>query len=808
MNNNTSCKRVMPFRILVGMMTGVFGLVATTSLFAQGSTGEPDVLEEVIVTAQKREQDLQSLGLTVTALDAAAINRAGITDISRIELVTPGVTYAFIGHDAKINMRGANSDNTFEDHASIAGAFIDGVYQPRAAQQRLGYFDVQRIEILKGPQGTLYGRNTFAGAINIYTNSPSLEEVDLGLDITAARFNRVRTEAYVNVPLSKSFAFRIAGLSETSDGWVKNVGTGKNLGVDDQQSFRLSALWEPNEDISVVARITSLNEGGTSIGFWGAEPICVPTNDSGLSDARGTSQYCGAGEGGMGVDPRATEPWVVNFAGRSDRDISSDSFTLQVDWELDAFALRSITSFTKFESAYASPAGASPHIGMAFSNWDENLDSFTQELVLTSTSDSNLHWTVGAYYSQDELFDGFSWLRVASFDGYTATGTDALGGVHIRRHPTAFIDPFGGGRFSDFNAFQLIDTDTTGLFAQLEWSFNDRFKIIGGARYNEEKKDISVVSGTSGLTAADTPFSFREDGGLGRPIDGFTFPPPTPMGQHNFDKVTWRAGFEYGVADNQFFYVNSSTGFLSGGLSNDGSSFDQQNSEAFELGYKSRWLDDRLQVNVAIYQADYEDLTTQKLIDLDGDGELDQTVSVNSGDMTAEGAEVEVTWIPADAWTIGAHVSIMNNEFGEFGVVNPFQLLDGIPAADVNNGFIDLSGETPPWSPEVTFGASVSYDFDLGSKGQLTPYLQFYYSDGYGTDDVPIYSTQFQDSYSKTDFRLMWSSGEGHWGVTAFIENIEDEAVLARTQTGGPTGGINSSYIYPQNYGMKFSYRY
>lgn len=785
-----------------------FGLVSSPSLLAQEESGETGVLPEIIVTAQKREQDIQSLSISVTALDEEALSRAGITDISRIELVAPGVTYAFIGHDAKINIRGANSDNTFEDHASIAGAFIDGVYQPRAAQQRLGYFDVQRIEVLKGPQGTLYGRNTFAGAINIYTNAPDLDGVDIGLDVTAARFGKVRTEAYANAPLSENFALRVAGVTETSDGWVKNVGQGENLGVDNQRNFRISALWQPNDDVTVHARYTDLHEGGTSIGFWGAESICVPTNDSGLSDVRGTSLYCGGGEGDLDVDPRAAQPWEVNFAGDSDKNISSENFTIQVDWIMDSVALRSITSSTEFESAYTSTAGASSHIGMAYSNWDENLDSFTQELVLMSTSDSDLQWTVGAYYSEDELIDGFSWLRTASYDGYTQTGTDSLGGTHIRRHATQFVDPFGGDRFSDFNAFQLIDTTTTGLFAQAEWSFGERFKLIGGIRQNDEDKDIAVVSGTSGLTAADAPFGWREDGGLGRPIDGFTYPQETPVAKKSFDKTTWRAGFEWGVGDDSMFYANASTGFLSGGLSNDGSAFDQQNSEAIELGYKSRWLNDRLQVNVAVYQNDYMDLTTQKLIDLDGDGELDQTISINSGDMTTDGLEIDVTWIPADAWTLGVQASFMSNEYGEFAVNNPFQLFDGVPAADVDGGGIDLRGETPPWSPEVAIGLSAAYDFDLGNKGRLTPYLQYYYSDDYGTDDVPIYSTQFQDSYSKTDFRLMWSSVDGHWGVQAFIENLEDEAVLARTQTGGPTGGINSSYIYPKNYGVKFSYRY
>lgn len=771
-------------------------------------------LEEIVVTAEKRAQNLQDVSASVTALDETAIINAGILDISRLEYVTPGVTYGHIGTDSKIAIRGANSNNTYRDNSSIAGAFIDGVYQTRAAQQRLGYFDVERMEILKGPQGTLYGRNTFAGAVNMYTNRPSTEAVDVGVDVTASSFNKRRTEAFVNAPISDTLALRLAGVTASSDGHIKNIGMGGNMGALDKEGARLSAYWAPSDDVEVIARYTTLKDGGTSEGVWAAEGLCVPVNSSGVTDMMGTEIDCtNPKEGSLGIDSAFDRPFVVNYAWDSFRDVTSDNMTVDVTWSGESVAVRSITSYTDFESAYTK-GSMNGRLG-AQGYFDELTESYTQEIQIMSTDNETLEWTLGAYYSDDSIVVGSGDFDTLSYDDHSIKGTDDAGNEITTYHPTALTDPFGGGDFDDGAKYQHIDTITEGLFGQVEWSVMDNVRLIGGIRNNKETKRSEVHKGNSVFDNTDAPFGY---GLVGRPLDVYVFPAePDCQTKVTYDKVTWRAGVEWDIDEDKMFYGNSSNGFLSGGLNSNCTDFDQQDSEAIEIGFKTRWADNKVQINGALYRNEYTNLTAQELIFVPGEGTASgswSTITLNGGDISVNGAEIELIWLASEALTITANASVMDAEFGKFGVKNPFQLYDGVKAketvdADGNplKGFVRLDGTTPGWSPDTTMGMTVAYDHDMGSSGVLTTYLQFYYSDSYNTDDVSLYSTQVQDSYTKTDLRLTWTSADEHFSVSGFVENIEDEVVLSRTNTGSDDL-VQGSYAFPRNVGVKLSYRY
>ena len=771
-------------------------------------------LEEIIVTAQKREQNLQDVGISVTALDQSAIENAGILDISRLEFVTPGVTYGHIGTDSKIAIRGANSNNTYRDNSSVAGAFIDGVYQTRAAQQRLGYFDVERMEILKGPQGTLYGRNTFAGAVNMYTKRPSTEALDIGVDVTVSSFGKKRSEMFVNAPISDTLALRLAGVTASSDGHIKNIGMGKDMGAIDQQGARLSAYWSPSDDVEVIARYTTLSDGGTSEGVFAAEGLCVPVNSSGVTDMLGAEIDCtNPKEGSLGIDAAFDRPFVVNYAWDSFRDVSSDNMTVDVTWDRGSVAIRSITSFTDFESAYTK--GSMNGRPGAQGYFDELTESFTQEIQLTSTNNETLEWTLGGYYSDDAIVVGTGDFDTFTYADHTIIGFDDAGNEIKTYHPTELIDVYGGGDFDDESKYQHIDTITEGLFGQASWSVKDDVRLIAGIRSNKETKRSEIHKGNSLFDKADVPYGY---GLVGRPLDVFVYPAEADCTTKvTYDKTTWRAGVEWDIDDDKMFYGNSSNGFLSGGLNSNCSDFDQQDSEAIEIGFKTRWADNKVQLNGAIYRNDYTNLTAQELIFVPGEQGASgswSTITLNGGDITVTGAEVELIWIASDALTITANASVMDAEFGKFGVKNPFQLYDGVKAKSTVdedglnlNGFVALDGTTPGWSPDTTIGLTASYDHDMGSNGMLTTYLQFYYSDSYNTDDVSLYSTQVQESYTKTDLRLTWTSADEHFSVSGFVENIEDEVVLSRTNTGSDDL-VQGSYAFPRNVGVKLSYRY
>jgi iron complex outermembrane receptor protein len=726
-------------------------------------------LEEVIVTAQKREQNLQDVGISVTALDQRQMDRAGITDISRLDLVTPGMSYGFIGADSKVAMRGANSNNTFGDNSSIAGFFLDGVYRPRASQQSQAYFDVARIEVLKGPQGTLYGRNTFAGAINLYTNRPDVEALSGGIKGTVERFGKYTTNGFINVPVAENAAVRVAFNTKDSDGYIDNKGSGDDLGQDEARNFRISGLWQ-TDTLEAVLLYSDVSQKGIADGIFSAEGICQPLNENGITDAYGKFESCANPYPENSGDSKFDKPWEANMDVDAKRNNEEQNVTLDLKAEFsDTLSSHYITSWTDFDSRFNWDGDLSNQSGFEF-YWDESVTSYTQELQVLYEANA-FKATVGGYYSVDDIDFGFSQYRV---------------------------DPFS---FSDFADFQEITTTTTGLFFQGEYALTDTLRVTGGIRYSREDKETDSFSASSTDANGDPLPGVTPTGLDGRPIDLYRYTLiPENSANQEFDDTTYRGGLDWDMTDEILLYASYSTGFLSGGVNADGSAFEQQESEAYEIGMKSRFFDNTLQANVAIYYNEYTKLTTQELVDL-GNGVF-QTKTLNGGSVDTTGLEADVTWIPTEQWIITAGLSLMDNEYQTFGAANPFEQARG-----VDEVFLSLDGETPPWSPNVTLSLSIGYDFDLGDMGRLTPFLQTFYSDDYNTDDVVTYAQQEQDSFTKTDFRVIWTSISEQIEVEAFIENIEDEDVLARTNVGG-FDLVQSSFMYPQNYGMKFSYNF
>ncbi|MEO1425828.1 MAG: Plug domain-containing protein [Pseudomonadota bacterium] len=199
------------------------GVGASALCLAYGAAATAQI-DTIVVTAEKKEENVQDVGLSVQAFDEDGLAAGGITDVSRLELLVSGVNFAFVGNDAKFNVRGANSTNTFADNASIVGTYVDGVYKLRASQQSQRFFDVSRLEFLKGPQGTLYGRNTFAGALNIFNNTVDLEDYASGFNASYERFNTARFDAYANLPITDTLGIRVAASSTTPMGILKTSG--------------------------------------------------------------------------------------------------------------------------------------------------------------------------------------------------------------------------------------------------------------------------------------------------------------------------------------------------------------------------------------------------------------------------------------------------------------------------------------------------------------------------------------------------------------------------------------------------------
>ncbi len=785
-------------------------------------------IEEIVVTAEKREESLQDVSISVTALSEELLELGGITDVSRLELLVPGMNYAFAGNDAKFNVRGANSTNTFGDNSSIVGAFVDGVYKVRASQQTRAFFDIDRVEFLRGPQGTLYGRNTFAGALNVYTKTPDLDGFSGEVSVSAQRFDRLRTEGHLNAPLSENFGLRLAAFADKSDGFIENL-AGPDIGAQDDKGMRLSALWEPNDRTKIVARYTRVEEDGNEAGLFGYTFNCRFETSDGLTDPFGSVRNCanpvrGSGARGPASNGPGGDPWLISQDYVRPVELSDDELSLRVSYDWDNFSIKSITASYDYNNDINFDFDFSPTPN-SNGGYQEASEGFSQEIQLTSTSDSQFQWTAGLYYSDVEDFNSFYIYQQTVRDDSTrpTVTVPGLGDFTILEGTDIVSDATLLGGF--FANAVVIDTEYFGVYAQGEYSFSDEFRVIAGIRYNDEEKSatcggsnftgdengdgtvdrvVNVLPGVAGSSPLILPENARElftynCNASDAITSANTIQDSTKIPE--FDNVTWRFGVEYDLNDSTMTYLTASTGYLSGSASTT-TSTDEQESQVIELGMRSVLLDNMLQLNTALHFTEYTNLLTQRQR-TDPNTGIVLTFSDNGGDIEAWGIEVDAVWVPTDEWTISGTLAWLDSEFGTFGQSNPYQLYNG-----AEQSFVDQSGETTPWSPEITIGASAAYVFDLADAGTLTPYLQTYYSDGYNTSNLlatdPAHD---QDSYSKTDFRLIWDSADGKYSVEAFVENIEDSEVLARGNNNSDDV-VQTSYLYPQNYGVKFKARF
>lgn len=757
-----------------------------------------DTLEVIVVTAQKRKENAQSVSASLQPLTAEALAQAGIDDVTRLEQVSPGLVFAKSGNDAKLAVRGANSNATFADNTSIVGVFVDGVYKPRASQQTRAFFDVERVEILKGPQGTLYGRNTLGGAINLYTAAPNFrqEGTAFGLTSTYSRFNDFRNEFYVNTPVNDNFAVRVAVVSERSDGWIKNL-VGPNEGVKDTFAARASALWLA-DNLSALLRVSSIAENGNPAGMFALAGACRAVTSNGLTDPRGAFRDCRNPRRGSGGTPsfdsfgnlRTIERDFVN-----DDRLTERNATLELNAEFGAVTLKSITSYTNYRTLLGNDADYSrnPHAR----EWvKEENKSYTQELQLSSRSGTPFQWTTGLYASKDELFFGYSSLRHTLDDQTVRPTVFSANGVPL---PLLIGTPLVSNATiinNTFNNTQLIDSSVFGIFGQASYAIVKDWRLIAGIRYSREKKE--AVNGNAVYVGSLTPDVVPNT------PDNFVFDPATATARSDvsktFTNTTWRAGTEYDLRKDFMVYANASTGFLSGVMNQNGTVTLPQKSRSFELGMKSRFMNDKMQLNAAVYQADYEDLATTFQIPNPASPGSVITLSSNGGEIKARGLEVSLDVIPVERLRISTAASFMHAEYGKFGLNLPQQVQDGVAPT---NRFIDLSGQRPPYTPKVAVTANASYDFPM-TWGTLTPHIQFRYSDSYSAaGGLPYDPAGFQPSFTQTDLRLMWKPKKGNWSIEAFVENIEDEMTNQRTQHGGD-GIEQANYGHPRNYGLKY----
>lgn len=680
--------------------------LAAPSWAQEAKTNEDAGIAEIVVTAQRREENLQDVPVSVSAFSAEQLAARGTTDASRLEGMVPGFTFGRSGSDARPAMRGVRTENVGVNGDTTIGFFVDGIYQSRASQATSGFVDIERVEVQRGPQGTLYGRNTFGGNISISSARPVLGAFKGGLDLTVGEDGRFRSDAFINAPLGDTVAIRLAGSYEKSDGWVKNINPlGNNLFDDDNRYFRATILFEPNDAFSASIKFdysTRKGAGGSAFGYklvgtyfdvasrqqlYNATPVFGLNTRGGNRDGVNDALPGGTATSDLGVPIAAPgDGYTIDTDQPTLLDLESKAWTGNLAYDFGGVTLKSITGYTDFGAIRTSDTDFSGNqVGIDFQ--DTRAKTFSQEVqLLSSDKGSKLTWVLGGYYFKDKLTGIFINQQVPRI---------------IRNvTPNLNLAQNGGGFYDQ----QRAKTESIAFYGQATYSVTDQLRLTAGIRYTEDKKDFAFANAnailpTSGtppvpqgtaITLATGPIPDSAFGVQGAPTNCTYTSIPLPRSGFQclaanttvltgatydtakFKKTTWRLGIDYDISEDNLLYASVSTGFRSGGF-NSGQgpaalqpTFAPETVTAFEIGSKNRFADNTVQLNLAGFYNRYNALQEQRQVPQGG-----TTLSIieNSGKARAYGAEAELIWKPVRALEIGANLAWLDAKYTEYNQV-------------------------------------------------------------------------------------------------------------------------------------------
>ncbi|MFT7048660.1 MAG: iron complex outermembrane receptor protein [Halioglobus sp.] len=658
--------------------------------FAQGS----GMLEEVIVTAQKRSESVQDIPLAVTALSASMLEERGITDIASMVSSVPGMHFGQASSDTRITIRGIGSEqNTVTGDPGVA-FHIDGVYQARSSAGNALFYDLARIEVLRGPQGTLYGRNATGGSVNLVSNAPT-DETEGQIEAQLGDYSQQRLRGVLNMPLaSDKLLMRISGQYEERDGYYENQTPGADdLSDMDALNIRAQFLYAATENFDALLSLNYATNQGAGYGAAALGDYPAPPPffiNSKLATAT----------------PNPSDPWEIRTSGVAKRDDSRQGATLTLNWDLDWAALKSITAWQENEVDSLRDVDFSDADIMNENRYQDSTQ-YSQELQLSSTDAGDWEWIAGLYWLSEQT-DAEFWLNDK--------------GAGLSTYPFFPSIDVGLADPTYFGNSSTTDADSFGAFGQASYNVSDSWKLTVGLRYSKDEKE-SDIERKEFVLPSSINFQKKDD----------------------WDQVTWKLGADWSVTDENLLYASVSTGFKSGGfLQTVGSEpYGEEEVTAWEIGSKNRFFDNRYQANISAFYYDYTDMQLRTIRDL-------ASVVTNAGESEIKGIELELVGRPTAAIELSAAFSFTNAEFTDYFDDDPqdgvSELLDlsgnslprspdatvNLSAAynwDFSSGSLRASVNYY-WSDEVYFSAYNSKDADYqGSYHKTDARLAFYSAD-------------------------------------------------------------------------------
>jgi outer membrane receptor protein involved in Fe transport len=745
---------IMPMQLpkITPMIVTVAGLAAAPA----PTTLAQMVLEEVVVTAQKREQNLQDVPVAVSAFTGAMLEQSGVKDMFDLQNNAPSliVTQSQTSTTTAFSIRGIfTSSQNFGLEPSV-GLYVDGVYRARQGSMINNLVDMAGVEVLRGPQGTLFGRNTPAGAITMQTAMPDFEHSGF-IEATAGDYDLWGLNGAKSFTLIEDvLAVRATGFMMQRDGYVDIVNAGDDVIHDrDRWGARLQALYTPNDALTFrfIADYSEVDEICCAAGTW-KNNFTAQDLPPGAPPKIGTDTFI-VQAGGTVIDQRDFYNYEVAVARPPRSENEDGGLSMQIDWNTDAFTLTSITAW-RYHDSYDDSDIAFSDLDGAYRINDSEQSQFTQELRIANSYES-FNYVAGLYYYEQELDN----------DRQTTVG-DNLWQMVGSPVPNVFVGGTG--------AFDINQQEHTSyaIFGQADLNLSETLVLTGGLRWTYEEKEMSNVY------TDDAPPVFSP----ALPNWGFyLFPPlaPTPDIEQSFDddQITGTLKLSWFWNDESMLYASYGTGYKSGGInadripSNLSVAFDAENSESFEVGLKTDFPAQALRLNIALHRTDTEDLQT---ISFQG-GSFALT---NAGTAETYGAEIDLFWLPTETTTVTLAYAYNNGEYADFEsgpcwTGTPWHTDQPDPGLQAD-GSCDRSGGDISGNPEHVVVLTANQEFRLTDSLYGFIYGEYLYTDERMVD-VNNDPVKYDDSFHIVNLRAGLLLERHATSLTLWGRNVTDE---------------------------------
>ena len=805
-------------------LTPLAAAVMGLALMPQSSPvhAQSTILEEVVVTAQRRETMLQDTPIAITAFTTEKLADLGVFDITDLGSRAPNTNIQkqpSSNSNMSITIRGIGNGETSLMADPKTSFYLDGVYMSKTVGAVFDIVDLQSVEVLRGPQGTLFGRNSTGGAMNVTTVKPT-GEWGIKLEGSVGNDGYQRAAGSVDFPqLFDMLSVKFSGMLMEYDGWADNdfPGSESDLGSEDNNAYRVALRLEPTDALTIDYTYDKTDNEGVPTPFQ-----VTKVKDSiynGFTDTPFPFQFLG-GElyrqmADLVGDPDKRRE-KYNLDAVSTEELEVEGHNLTIAWELDSITLKYIFGDRETDSGYDRTdldGGALtardlfygggmdvPSPGFHATIDEGWVDLQTHELQLFGSAfNDRLQYTVGYYQYEEEIYQSnpqtfslpIQFLLGSALDGaYVAAGycndipQAGLVCQGTQRLPLPF--PFPGG---DPNLNGQVDfiygqkTESWAAYGQATYALTDNLDITGGLRYTDDERDAFLFNENLGQSSVDERLENSD----------------------SWDNISYLLTLNYALSDNANVYGTYSTGYNSGGFNSRAGSptswqtpYDEEEVESFEIGLKSDWMDNRLRVNAALFYNDYTDIQVTQFEA--GSGGASSRI-VNAGEATYQGLELEITALLTDNLLMELSYGYLDAEFDEYIARNP--------ATDLEEDISDVT--SPSRAPENSGAFGVQYDFDPFTFGTLSARVDVVYTDGYVFHP---FQNQFDAADDRTvvDARVTLQDiglGEGsNLRLSGWVKNATDEEYREWGIDFASLGWAGATYGRPRTYGFDLVYEF